>query len=385
MSSAAQSYDFEALAGIGRQAGLSAVGVCSAAPFSRTADTLQQRSKQGLHGGMAFTYRNPQRSSDPARSLPGATALIVGALDFKREPPPQPEAGPCARVASYVWSDHYKVLRSALGVMARRLTDAGHHALVSADENSLVDRAAAYRAGLGWWGKSSNILVPGSGSMVVLGSVITDAPWSGADPAAVADGCGSCSKCLDSCPTGAIVSAGVIDARRCLAWLLQAPGVFDPDHRVALGNRLYGCDDCQDACPPNRVRLRSRSGGADPATTAGDSDPQPWVRLLDLLESDDTELMATYGRWYIPQRQPRYLRRNALVVLANIADRDDPRVRANVAAALQDPDALIRAHAVWCARRLGYDLEALGLGEQQLRAGSDPLVEAELARSVVAR
>ena len=387
--------DAGTLAAIGRAAGLCAVGVCEAEPFSEVAAVLHERKQAGLHGGMQFTYRNPDRSTDPGRLVPGAAALIVGALEFEADAgDPPSDAGPYARVAAYARSDHYTALRTALETMAGPLRAAGHRAVVSADGNGLVDRAAAHRAAIGWWGKNSNILVPGVGSLVVLGAVVTDAPIAPQDPTGgVADGCGSCRQCLDGCPTGAITAPGTVDARRCLAWLVQTDGVFDPDYRVALGDRIYGCDDCSDVCPPNRVRVRLTrrtephrtepdSGGphrTGPRPDSGLSPPPAdggaWVPVLDMLDASDDALMAGFGRWYIPRREPRYLRRNALVVLANVGDPHDSRVRAAVDRALSDGDPLIRAHAVWCARRLG-------LGLQALSEPDDPLVRAELERAV---
>ena len=367
------SVDTFTLAAIGRRAGLGAVGFCRAEPFTDAAEVLRRRKQAGLHGGMQFTYRNPQRSTEPHRLVPGAAALVVGALEFSADSSDRPDDGsPYARVAAYAQADYYTPLRAALEAIADALRVEGHRAVVSADENGLVDRAAAHRAAIGWWGKNSNILLPGSGSLVVLGAVVTDAPLVAADPEPVADGCGSCRQCLDGCPTGAIVAPGTVDARRCLAWLVQADGVFDPDYRVALGDRIYGCDDCSEVCPPNRVRVRQRAGAPEPPGH------RTWVPVLDLLDSEDSELLSTYGRWYIPRRQPRYLRRNALVVLANVGEPSEPRVRAAVDRALRDPDALIRAHAVWCARRLGLGLEALSNPD-------DPLVRAELERPVPPR
>ena len=375
------SLDTSTLEAIGRRAGLCAVGFCRAEPFSDAAQALRERKQAGLHGGMQFTYRNPDRSTDPARLLPGAAALVVGALEFSADTD-RPGSGslddggtgatPYARVAAYARADYYARLRTALEAMAEPLRAAGHRAAVSADENDLVDRAAAPRAALGWGGKHANVLVPGAGSLVVLGAVVTDAPLVSVDPEPVADGCGSCRQCLDGCPTGAIIAPGTVDARRCLAWLVQADGVFDPDYRVALGDRIYGCDDCSEVCPPNRVRVRHRAGAAAPP------DHQTWVPVLDLLNASDDELMEAHGRWYIPRREPRYLRRNALVVLANVGEPSEPRVRAAVDRALRDPDPLIRAHAVWCARRLGLNLDALS-------DPGDPLVRAELERPVPTR
>jgi epoxyqueuosine reductase len=169
----------------------------------------------------------------------------------------------------------------------------------------------------------------------------------------------------------------VVDARRCLAWLLQAEGPFPLDHRAALGDRLYGCDDCQEVCPPNH-----RIERVDPAAAHG-HDAEPVVDILELLAATDDELMARHGRWYIPRRQARYLRRNALVVLGNVADPESPAVAAALRRALADADPLVRGHGVWAARRLGRDDllgEVAGLDHHP-----DPLVRAELEAPVEAR
>jgi len=356
----------------GRRAGLAAVGVAPVEIFEGTRQQLLERRAQGLHGGMQFTYRNPERSTDPGRILPGAASLVVGALNYARPgaspgdarpraqrdhatppgvPPVQGAGGagssrPTARVARYAGDDVYGALRSALGAVARVLADHGHRAVVVADDNALVDREAARRAGLGYYGKNSNLLLENSGSWVVLGSVVTDAvlPPTGEQ---APDGCGPCRRCLDGCPTGAIVAPGVVDARRCLAWLLQAAGDFPGEFREALGDRLYGCDDCQEVCPPNR----RMPAAADPGE-------QSTVDVLDLLGAGDEELMERHGRWYIPARDPRYLRRNALVVLGNIADRSEPEVVGTLRRYQRHPDRMLARHAAWAAGRLGLEPES---------------------------
>jgi epoxyqueuosine reductase len=365
---------------LGRAHGLDAVGVAAAAPFATTQRHLERRRAAGLHAGMAFTYRRPARSTDPGRALPGARAMVVGARRYRSAGPPtvgpapyRPTPPPRGRVARYAREDHYRPLRAALTAIARELAAAGWRSRVLADDNALVDREAAYRAGLGWYGKSTNLLLPGQGSWFVLGSVVTDAPLAPAEQR-VPDGCGTCTRCLDGCPTEAIVAPGVVDARRCLAWLLQREGPFPPEYRVALGDRLYGCDDCQEVCPPNR--RADRSHGAAGAAPGGEA----VVDVIELLGSGDDELLDRHGRWYIPRRQARYLRRNALVVLGNVADPDDEASVAALRRALADPDPLVRGHAVWAARRLGRDdlLEALARED-------DPQVRAELAAPVDAR
>ncbi len=350
----ASAVTLDALRDIGLSEGLHALGATTADPFLETREDLERRREAGLHGGMQFTYRNPVRSTDPKATLPDAQSLLVGARSYRRDMPPGLDgAGPSARVARYVWADDYGHLRHGLGAVASRLRQHGWKALVVADENNLVDRAAAHRAGLGWFGKNSNLLLPGHGSWFVLGSVITDAPIASLSDAPsaepVPDGCGSCTRCIDSCPTGAIVAPGVVDARRCLAWSLQVTGPFPREQRVALADRIYGCDDCQEVCPPNRreERFGERCQPVEPAAA--------WVAIVGMLDLSDEALLARFGHWYVPRREPRYLRRNALVVLGNTADPvGDPTARACLVRYLADADPMLRAHAAWAVRRLGW-------------------------------
>jgi epoxyqueuosine reductase len=338
----------EALRATGLGAGLHALGVAAAAPFEGTRADLESRRADGLHGGMAFTYRNPARSTDISVLLPSARSLVVGARGYDGGPTAGPPDRPHGRVARYVRDDAYGALDRGLTAVAEQLRAEGFRAVVVADQNHLVDREAAYRAGLGWYGKSSNLLLPGRGSWFVLGSVVTDADLLPADPP-VADGCGSCRRCLDGCPTGAIVAPGVVDARRCLAWLVQSPDPFPVELRRSLGDRLYGCDDCQDVCPPNRLRgstagppeVETPPDGADATASAA------WVDLLELLTADDATLLERHGRWYIPKRDPRFLRRTALVVLGNIGDASDPETVRVVDRYRGDPDEMLAEHATW--------------------------------------
>lgn len=436
----------EELCRTGRNAGLDAVGVCDAAPFEEARAALNAGLDHGWDGGMQFTYRNPSRSTEPALALGGAAAIVVGALRYDRQPASLPDDGaraagdsqrPEGAIARYAWQDHYASLREALGQVADHLRQQGWRAAVLVDDNALVDRAAAVRAGLGWYGKNTNVLIPGAGSWFVLGSVVTDAPLLGSasnswqrnrplldvgatksaslfkeraklrknvrpaerperseqrparltltlTPGPVEDGCGACRRCIAACPTGALTpdddltpgsaGAGHLDARKCLAWLVQAPGVFPPEYRIALHDRIYGCDDCQDVCPVNRLAARSR-----PAPPA-DRGATVTADILGILGGGDDELLRSFGRWYIPQRDPTYLRRNALIVLGNIGDPSSRDVRAATIRAISEPDPLIRAHAVWAAARLGYrDLIP--------QADPDPTVQQEIdaAASVPSR
>lgn len=356
-----------------RSAGLHRVGVCDTAVLDRARREIIRRRDAGLADTMQFTFRNPQRSTDPGRTLTQAASLIVGARRYVDDADTGEERLPenSARVARYARADHYAALRTSLNLVAERLRGDGYAAAVFVDENDLVDREVAYKAGIGWFGKSANILVPGGGSWYVLGSVVTSAPLEPTERR-VPDGCGSCRVCIDACPTGAIVADGVIDARRCLAWLVQKEGVFPFEHRVALGDRLYGCDDCQETCPPN-VRFRRR---ASSAITESLPTGEAGVDLFDVLEADDASLMERFGRWYIAGRDPIWLRRNALIILGNVSPVPvSDRVRRTVERYLAHPDPHVRSQSVWTAARLGLAQVRLSM-----RGDDHPLVVAELDR-----
>ncbi|MGE3325979.1 MAG: tRNA epoxyqueuosine(34) reductase QueG [Acidimicrobiia bacterium] len=351
------------LRALGEQHGLVAFGVAPADPMERARVALEHRRAHGMHAGMSFTFKNPARSTDARASIPWVASFVAGAVRYNGDDlgePPEPQSSrPSGRVARYAVGDHYTVLRDALGHLARQLKVWGHKATVVADENNLVDREVAWTAGLGWYGKNANLLVPGVGSWVVLGAVVTSATFSPdvdfvSTP--VDDGCGSCTRCLPACPTGAIVEPGVVDGRRCLAWLVQAPGVFPREHRVAMGNRIYGCDDCQEVCPPNRLAVRR----GQPRPTGAS-----WVDLIGIVEASDDDLLDRFGHWYLAGRSVRSLRRNALIALGNSGCAANAAVRSAIAGALSNDDEIIRSHALWAAHRLGhFDLVASMVDDQ---------------------
>ena len=323
------------------------VGVTTPDVLDETRRIIHQRKADGLHDGMQFTYRNPDRSTDPRRAVPDARSVIVAARSYRSaQDPERPTEGVHARVGRYAWVDRYAPLRVALGEIARQLTTAGERAQVFVDDNSIVDRAIAHRAGLGWFGKNANLLLPGAGSFFVLGCIVTTALYAPAQRVA-RDGCGSCVQCIDDCPTGAIIAPGVIDGGRCLSWILQKPGPIDPAFRAAVGDRIYGCDDCQDVCP-----ITVRLGSTNTVDFEAGQDVQSHVDALELLEADDATIEARHGRWWIAGREMRWLRRNALVVVGNVADADDRRVRDTLDRYRCDPDPILAEHADWAVQRI---------------------------------
>ena len=331
----------EQLRALGLASGIDRMGVAPATVMQRARETLHSRKAAGLHDTMQFTYRNPDRSTNPEVAVANAKVMIVGACSYSIEQPDEPSEL-SARVARYAWADYYESLRNGLNVIAEVLQADGWSAKVFVDHNALVDREAAYLAGLGWYGKNANLLINGAGSFFVLGSVITDAPLV-ANERPVDDGCGACKRCLDSCPTNAIVEPGVIDAAKCLAWLVQKPGVFHREYRVALADRVYGCDSCQEVCPPT-IRL---------GITAKPAVVRAWVPVVDMLNMEDAQLLETVGQWYIADRNPMWVRRNLLIVLGNIGTAEDDSVRNVIQQFCSHTEPMLRAHAIWSAARLG--------------------------------
>ncbi len=324
----------------GLSAGLVRVEIADVAPFPDVEHTLRERKRTGLAADLTFTYNHPERSTDIRRSLPWAESLVVGAATYLPAAG-TPEASPDhGRIARFMVDGGYEKLRAGLEAVARVLLEAGHRAEVVSDDNRLVDRAAAVRAGVGWWGKNAMVLVAGFGPWTLLGSVVTDASLPRSPPDR--RGCGSCQACLPACPTGALVEPGVLDARRCLAALLQAPGPIPEWIRPLVGDRIYGCDDCLDACPPGGRLLAS-------ATRARGT-----VELAWLLRAGDAELMEHLDRLYLPRRRPAVLRRNALVAVGNVRP---PNALDLIRPYLGHRDPVLASHARWAADRLSSNGE----------------------------
>lgn len=331
--------------------GVGALGVCRAQAYSQTERHIVQRREQGLFADLKFTMAQPEVSCHPEALIPHAHSIISAALSYWHPEPPSPMPGstdePRGRIARYTRADAYAALAERLGLLAALLGDAGCQARVLVDSNHHVDREAAARSGVGFYGKHTNIITRRLGSWVVLGTIVTDAALESTEP--MRPGCGSCTACIDACPTDAITEAGVLDTRSCITYWTQSRHPIPEPVREAMGDMVYGCDICQDVCPWNRG-VEQRRAGADPVDGN--------VSLVDWLTSPDDELDARYERFFIPHRQVRFLRRNALVALGNSGR---PEHAALAAPFLDDPDPLLREHAVWALRRLGGEIAAAAL------------------------
>jgi epoxyqueuosine reductase len=324
------------LARLGAELGLDAVGAAPAAPYEETERHIRERKARGLFATMGFTTRRPEVSCHPEALLPDARTVVSAALCYYA---PAPEPGPGeGALARYAWSDRYADLREKLDALGRRLGGA-YRVLV--DENDHVDREAAVRAGIAFYGKNTLAITRRHGSWVVLGTLVTEAEVEQSTP--LGTDCGECTLCIEACPTDALAEAGTLDSTKCLSYWTQAPAAIPVGYRAELGASVYGCDICQDVCPWNRG-IEKRRHDVEP--TPGS---EPHVSLLEWLEADGHELVDRYDRLYVPRNDPRWLRRNALVAAGNVGGEAERRVLEGYAA---DDDELLREHAVWALSRL---------------------------------
>jgi epoxyqueuosine reductase len=320
-----------ALERLASELGIDVVGAAPAEPYEETERHIRERRARGLFADMRFTMARPDVSCHPEKLVPNARTVVSAALCYYASgPEPGPGEG---RLPRYTWYDAYAELRTKLEALGRQL---GGEYRVLVDANQHVDREGAARSGVGFYGKNTMLITRRFGSWVVLGTLITDVAVEHT-PRLELD-CGSCRLCIDACPTGALDEPGTLDATRCLSYWSQAPASIPIEYRTELGDQVYGCDICQDVCPWNRgvEKRRERANGSP--------DTEPFVSLVEWLESGDEELAGRYTRLYVPRNDGRWLKRNALVALGNTGTEQD---RSALTPYLEGDDEMLREHAEW--------------------------------------
>ena len=293
--------------------GFDRTGVAAAIRPAR-APFLVQWLRRGFAGDMDYLHRNLETRTNPAAMLPGAASIIVVALNYHAGPPATETAGPRGRIARYAWGrDYHKVVRKKLRRLVADLRAAltePFECRICVDTAPIVEREIASAAGIGWIGKNTLVLNRELGSYFVLGEVITTLDLNPDAPAT--DHCGSCMRCLEACPTRALVEPRVMDARRCISYLtIEHRAEIPPEFRRAIGDWLYGCDICQEVCPFNRRVPRTREPDFAPRPPAPATTPQE----VDQWTADDYARLlrgralkrATLAMW----------KRNAAIVAAN--------------------------------------------------------------------
>jgi len=346
-----------------RAAGFDLCGITTSAPFQAEGQALAAWVERGFQGEMAYMSRNVARSPSPQAVVPDARALVVVGLYYAGNEPDDAgtaaehaDGGPRGRISRYAQGqDYHKVMEPRLDRLARFLLGRGAHvARYYVDTGPVIDRAAARRAGLGWYGKNTLIITNhGYGSWVFLGEILTDLPLPPDDPAE--GDCGRCRLCLDACPTGAIVAPYLVDARRCISYLtIEHRGPIARELRPLMGDLIFGCDICQAVCPHNtktaaqmHPEFASRRGaGARP-------------ELLPLLNITEEEFQRKFRASPVKRTRRGGLRRNVAVALGNTGD--PAAVPGLLQALADDTDPIVRGHAAWALGRIGTDAAREGL------------------------
>jgi epoxyqueuosine reductase len=324
------------------------VGITTADPFDDAERVIVDRLREGLMDGLPwYNEARARRGCHPREILPQAVSIISVGLNYHAPSQPQPPTdGLRGRISRYAWGrDYHKVFEQRLRALVRELQAlGGESARFYVDYGPIPDRAVAQRAGLGWYGKNTNLLAPGLGSWLFLGEVLTDLPLEPDRP--LKKSCGSCIQCIPACPTNAIPAPYVIDNTRCISYhTIENRGPIPRDIRPLMGDWVFGCDICQDVCPVNH---HSEHTG-DPVFLASSVEEQR-PDLLTILDLDDAEFERRFRSSPVRRATRAGLQRNACVALGNAGD---TRAVPSLARVLREGEALVRSHAAWALGRIG--------------------------------
>ncbi|MFL6539202.1 MAG: tRNA epoxyqueuosine(34) reductase QueG [Chthoniobacterales bacterium] len=307
----------------------------------RHADEFRSWLRDGNAGEMAWLERGEARRIQPELILSGARSMIVVALNYWQGNAPLPGG----RIARYAWGDDYHdMMLAKLRELDAFLRERGGEQKCYVDTGPILERDFAADAGIGWHGKSTMLVDAKLGTWFFLGEILTtlDLAADEAQPAR----CGSCTRCITACPTGAISEAHRLDARRCISYLtIELKGSIPLDLRPLIGDRIYGCDTCLDVCPWNRFAAVSReaSFAARPAITS--------MRLRDYLALTDEEFRVLFRGSPIKRIKRRGFLRNVCVALGNVGTAEDLSA---LEAAASDPEPLIAEHATWAIAQIEH-------------------------------
>lgn len=327
-----------------RLRGFHLAGVASAEPYVQAERATVDRIGAGLYAGLPwFTADRARFCADPRNHMPDARSLIALAMSYNAEAViTESKAGLRGRVAKYAWGrDYHQEIAERLKEFCadlRAICPPEFKLKTFVDHGRMIDRAVAQRAGLGWYGKNSNILTRRFGSWVFLAEVLTNLPLPPDEP--VRTHCGGCQACLPSCPTGAIIAPGVIHNDRCISFLtIELRGPIPRDLRPLVGDWVFGCDICQEVCPVNR-----KAETAAPDAFGPDEGIGGRPALLPLLELTEAAFRQRFAHTPLLRPGRRGLLRNVCVALGNLKD---PVAIPALIRALSDSEPLVRGHAVW--------------------------------------
>ena len=327
--------------------GFSAWGIVRADAVPEAGEGLRQWLAAGHHGEMGWMEARAEQRASPGGLWPEARSVIALAMSYAPASDPLALAGhrDRGRISVYAQgTDYHKVIKKALKAMGRWLADeAGCELKVFVDTAPVMEKPLSAAAGVGWQGKHTNLLSRDFGSWLFLGVIYTTLDLEPDEPAG--DHCGSCTRCIDACPTRAIVAPHRIDARRCISYLtIEHAGAIPHEFREAMGNRIYGCDDCLAVCPWNRFAEQAQANQAfvPRAELAAPS-------LADLLALDDAGFRELFSGSPIKRIGVARMTRNCLIAAGNSGDSG---LRSAVARHLGSDDPVVADAAKWAIERL---------------------------------
>ena len=330
-----------------RELGFDLVGIASADHLSEDRDVALDRLREGLMDGLPwYTESRVERGCDPEALLPGARSIIAVGMSYLTLEDEGDEPGPQGKVARYSWGDDYhSVMKERLKALVEGLSQRLSTSIQArwyVDDGPMLDRAVAQRAGTGWFGKNTNTLTSSHGSWVFLGQVITNLELEPDPP--LKKTCGSCVRCIDACPTGAIVAPYVIDNSLCISYLtIENRGTIPRRLRPLMYDWVFGCDICQDVCPVNIKAAYTVEQAFQKKRFAT-------LDLVALLELTEEEFRERFRGSPIKRAKRTGLQRNACVALGNAAD---PAAVPALVRALREGEPIVRGHAAWALGRLG--------------------------------
>lgn len=327
--------------------GIDKIGFTSASTFSELRNRLVRQQKLEYQSG--FEEPDINKRVEPSLLLPEAASIISIALAYPSKMKTRVESKKGERRGIFCrasWgTDYHTVLRDRLKKLEDYIQSRVSGALVKSmvDTGELADRAVAERAGIGWSGKNCAIITPEFGSYVYLGEMITNLPFEPDQP--IENGCGECNKCVDACPTGALVQGGQLNSHKCIAFLTQTKGFLPDEFRGKIGNRLYGCDTCQTVCPENKGKDFHLHEEMEP-------DPEIAKPLLrPLLFMSNREFKEKYGHVSGSWRGKKPIQRNAIIALAHY--KDETAVEDLIQVMKKDPRPVLRGTAAWALGKIG--------------------------------
>ena len=331
------------------------IAACKAPPHAME---FREWLGESAHGEMNYMQRGEEKRCDPQKVLAGAKSIVVFALNYFQGNESgigfQPmddwqdaHATPAAtgRIARYAWGDDYhEVIAEKLDKIDNFLREFGGEQKCYVDTGPVLERDYAAQAGIGWHGKSTMLIDQRLGTWFFLAEILTTLELPADEP--VPNHCGTCERCITACPTGAITAPHRVDARRCISYLtIELKGVIPLDLRPLIGDRIFGCDDCLDACPWNRFAQESREA----AFSARRSTTE--MSLREYLELSDAEFRALFKNSPIKRIKRHGFLRNVCVALGNAGDTSDIPALERAA---RDPEPLIAEHARWAIDRIRY-------------------------------